>query len=163
MDEVTSYSTTELNLYSTEDLTALATALEARGLEVRYRALWIDETQWHRIAEPQWLWKFNAGGEGWYDDPEPEVAALLTAVEALAPAAWAAWAGCSRRVLDLGYYCGTRPFSIRHDLSAGTLGRLAAAGGLLRFTLYAFDPRAIKHVGPCVAPDPDRDSGSESS
>lgn len=162
-DGVTSYVTTDLVLFSSEDLTALAAALEARGLYVRDRARWIDAVEWFRIAEPQWHWAFKARGEGPYDDPEPEVADLLAAVEALDPPARAAWDGCSRRIFDLGYDCGTTPFSVRHDLSAGTLARLGAAGGLLRFTLYAFDPSAIKHVGPCAVPDPARETDSGSS
>ena len=149
-DGITSYRTTDLVLFSAEDLSALAAALEARGLFVRDRARWIDETEWFRIAEPQWYWTFKAGGEGPYDDPEPEVAALLAAVEALDPPARAAWAGCSQRVFDLGYDCGTRPFSVRHDLSAGTLARLAAAGGSLRITLYALDPSEIRPAEPAA-------------
>jgi hypothetical protein len=162
VDEVTSYRTTDLELDSAADLTALAAALEARGLDVGHRALWIDDTEWFRIAEPQWFWRFQAGGEGPYNDPEAEIAALLAAVEALDPPARAAWDGCSQRVFDLAYDCGTRPFSVRHDLSAGTLGRLAAAGGLLRITLYALDPSEVRHAEPGAAPDPARDSGSGS-
>ena len=119
MDKVTSYVTTDLVLYSAGDLTALAAALEARGLDVRDRAHWIDETEWYRIAEPQWYWRFQAGGEGPYDGPESEVATLLAAVEGLDPPARAAWAGCSQRVFDFAYDCGTTPFSLRHDLSPG--------------------------------------------
>ena len=161
-DGMTSYITTDLILFSTEDLTALASALEARGLSVRDRARWIDALEWFRIAEPQWYWAFKAAS---YDDPEPEVAALLAAVEGLDPPARAAWAGCSQRVFDLGYECGTRPFSVRHDLSAGTLARLAAAGGTLRVTLYALDPSDVRPAEPSAAADPDRcgDSGTPCS
>jgi hypothetical protein len=154
-DGITSYITTDLVLWSTGDLTALAAALEARGLNVRDRARWIDATEWFRIAEPQWYWTFKAEP---YDDPEPEVAALLAAVEALDPPARAAWAGCSQRVFDLGYDCGTRPFSVRHDLSARTLARLAAAGGLLRITLYVLDPSKFSPAEPVAAADPARTS-----
>lgn len=147
-DGTTSYVTTDLCLFSAEDLTALAAALEARGLDVRQRALWVDKTEYFRIAGPQWYWRFQAGGEGPYDDPEPEIAAMLAAVEALDPPARAAWAGCSQRVFDVAYDCGTRPFAVRHDLSAGTLARLAAAGGSLRITLYALDPSEVRPAGP---------------
>ena len=150
-DVVTRYITTDLVLYSTGDLTALAAALEAQGMRCRDSARWIDATEWFRIAEPQWYWTFKAGGEGPYDDPEPEVAGLLAAVEALDPPARAAWAGCSQRVFDLGYDCGATPFSIRHDLSPGTLARLAAAGGLLRFTLYALDLSKVRPAEPGAA------------
>ena len=147
-DGTTSYRTTDLVLFSTEDLTALAAALEARGLDVRNRALWLDETEWERIAEPQWYWRFQAGGEESHNHPEPEVAAMLAAVEALDPPARAAWAACSQRVFDLAYDCGTKPYSVRHDLSVGTLSRLAAAGGLLRITLYALDPSEVRPAEP---------------
>ena len=162
-DGITSYRTTDLVLYSAEDLTALAASLEARGLDVRDGPRWIDETEWFRIAEPQWYWRFQVGREGPYDDPEPEVAVLLAAVEALDPPTREAWAGCSQRVFDLAYDCGTSPFSVRHDLSPGTLSRLAAAGGLLRITLYALDPSEIRPAEPGAAPDPARDIGSGSS
>jgi hypothetical protein len=163
MDEVTSYRTTDLDLFSAEDLTPLAAALEAQGLRVGHRALWIDETEWFRIAEPQWFWSFQAGGEGPYEDPEPAVAALLTAVEALDPPTRAAWEGCSQRVFNLAYDCGTRPLSVRYDLSAGTLARLAAAGGLLRITLYALDPSVISPAETGAAPGPSPISASGSS
>jgi hypothetical protein len=121
-------------------------------LDVRHRALWVAETEWFRIAEPQWSWRFQAGGEGPYDGPEPEIAALLAAVEALDLPARAAWASCSRRVFGLAYDFGTRPFSVRHDLSAGTLARLAAVGATLRITLSS-DPETSP-AEPCAAPDP---------
>jgi hypothetical protein len=153
-DGTTSYRTTDLCLFSAEDLTALAAALEARGLDVRQRALWLDETEWFRIAGPHWFWRFQAGGEGRSDHPEPDIAALLAAVEALDPPARAAWAGCSQRAFDVAYDCGARPFAVRHDLSAGTLARLAAAGGLLRITLYALDPSEATPAEPGAPPGP---------
>jgi hypothetical protein len=155
VDGITRYRVTDLELHSAEDLTALAAALEAQGLSVTQRALQIAETsrEWFRIAETDRMWVFQAGCEEQYDDPEPEVAALLEAVEALDPPARAAWAGCSQRIFDLGYDCGTKPFSVRHDLSAGTLARLAGAGGSLRITLYALDLSEIKPAEPGAAAD----------
>jgi hypothetical protein len=163
LDGVTSYVTTDLVLYSIEDLTALAAALQARGLDRRDGPRWMDETEWHRIAEPQWYLQFQASCEVSYNEPESEVAAILAAVEALDAPARATWDSCSQRVFDLGYDCGTKPFSVRHDFSAGTLARLAAAGATLRMTLYAFDPSAITLGGLCDAPDPSGDSASDSS
>jgi hypothetical protein len=152
-DGITSYRVTDLCLYSVEDLTALAAALEARGLVVSHPAYWISATEWFRIAEPQWYWAFQTRCEETYDDPEPQIAAMLAAVEALDPPARAAWAHSSQRVFDLAYDCGTRPVSVRHDLSVGTLARLAAVGGFLRFTLYALDPSEIKPAEPGAAAD----------
>ena len=200
MDGITEYGVTDLVLHSAEDLTALAAALETRGMRVTQRALQIHETarEFFRIAETDRMWIFQLDGCGSYDDPEPEVAAMLAAVEAdgcepydgpepevaamlaaveadgcepndgpepavaamlaaveaLDPPERAAWDGCSRREFDIAYDCGVRPFSVRHDLSAGMLARLAAAGGSLRLTLYALDPKEIQPAEPGAAPDP---------
>jgi len=155
MDGATRYRVTDLVLHSAGDLTALAAAFEAQGLRVTQRALRIaDEARvWFRIAGTDRMWVFQAGGCEPDDDPEPEVAALLAAVEALDAPERAAWAGCSRRIFDLAYDCGVRPSSVRHDLSAGTLARLAAAGGALRITLYALDPSEVPPAEPGAAVD----------
>ena len=155
MDGITEYGVTDLVLHSAEDLTALAAALETRGMRVTQRALQIHETarEFFRIAETDLMWIFQLDGCRSYDDPEPEVAAMLAAVEALDPPERAAWDGCSRREFDIAYYCGVRPFSVRHDLSAGMLARLAAAGGSLRLTLYALDPKEIQPAEPGAAAD----------
>lgn len=144
MDGVTSYRVMDLELYAAGDLTPLAAALEARGLNVGHRALWRGEAEWY--------WRFQVTSEEPYGDPEPEVVAALAAVEALAPPARAAWDGCSRRVFDLAYDCGASPFVVRHDLSARTLARLAAVGGVLRITLYALDPSEVKPAAPGPSP-----------
>jgi hypothetical protein len=129
-------------------LTALAAALVARGLDHRDGPRWFDGEEWLRVAGPQWYWRFQAGSEESHNEPEPELAALLAAVEALDPPERVAWDGCSRRVFDAAYDCGVQPFAVLHDLSAGTLARLAAVGGVLRLTLYALDPGEIKHAEP---------------
>ena len=51
---------------------------------------------------------------------------LLAVVESLDPHTRALWDGCSRREFDFAYDCGVKPM-VRHDLSAGTMARLAAA------------------------------------
>ena len=151
-DGITSYRVTDLWLFSAEDLTAAA-ALEARDLVVTNRAYWITDTEYFRLPEPQWHWSFQTPCEGTSDDPEPHIAALLAAVEALDPPARAAWARCSHRVFDVAYDCGTRPHAVNHDLSAGTLARLAAVDATLRLTLYALDPSEVRPAEPDAAPD----------
>jgi hypothetical protein len=74
-----------------------------------------------------WFCGFSWGGE-WFDEPEQSIIAMLAAVETLDPPLRSAWAGCSLRVFRIGYDCGKEPFYFRQELSAGTLGRLAAAG-----------------------------------
>jgi hypothetical protein len=147
-DGSTFYRVTDLYLFSAEDLTLMAAAFEARGLVVTNRAYWITATEYWQLLEPQWHWSFQPPCEERSDGPEPTIAAFLSAVEALDPPARAAWARCSHRIFDVAYDCGTRPNAIRHDLSAGTLARLAAVNGTLRLTLYALDPREVEDAEP---------------
>ena len=150
---LTRYSVTDLWLFSAEDLTAMAAAFEARGLVVTNRAYWITDTEYWRLPEPQWHWSFQTSCEEASDGPEPHIAAFLAAVEALDPPARAAWTRCSHRVFDVAYDCGTRPHAVRHELSAGTLARLAAVNGTLRLTLYPLDPREVEDAEPGAAAD----------
>lgn len=152
-DDITRYRVTDLWLFSAEDLTEMAAVFEARGLVVTNRAYWITDTEYWRLPEPQWHWSFQTPCEETSDDPEPHIVALLAAVEALAPPARVAWARCSRRVFDVAYDCGIRPHAVRHDLSAGTLARLAAVDATLRLTLYPLDPRDIRPAEPDAAAD----------
>jgi len=134
MDELTRYRTTDLYLFSDDDLTPLATALQAR-----LPALCIGV---NRLAHPHreaWYCNFSIDGgpDGPAEEPEPGIAAVLAVIEALDPPQRSAWAGCSQRVFDVAYDCGRGPFAFRQELSAETLGRLASAGAALRVTLYS--------------------------
>jgi len=141
---ITRFIVTDLVLYSDGDLTALAEVLEAQGLMAIHRPLPIDV--------PMWIFQGDCCGEE-FDGPETEIAAMLAVVESLDPHTRVLWDGCSRRVFDFAYDCGVKPFTVRHDLSPGTLARLAAAGGSLRITLYTSEPRQIKKAEPGAAAD----------
>lgn len=154
---ITRYCVTDLVLHSAADLTVLAAAFEDRGMRVTQRALQIAEEarECFRIAADERLWMFQGGfcGES-FAGPETEIASMLAVVESLDPPARALWDGCSRREFDFAYDCGVRPFAVRHDLSAGTMARLAAAGGSLRITLYALDPKEIRNAESDAGADP---------
>lgn len=142
---ITQFIVTELVLHSDGDLTALADALEARGMMAIHRPLPVDVSVW--------IFQGICSGEE-LDGPEKEIAAVLAVVESLDPQTRALWDGCSRREFDFAYDCGVKPFTVRHGLSAGTMARLAAAGGSLRITLYTFDQSEIKNAEPSAAADP---------
>jgi hypothetical protein len=146
MDGVTHYLNTDLDLTSADDLTALAAAFEDRGL-----ALMRGVT---RLNDGQWFCGFSMGGM-WYDEPEPNIAALLAVIEALDLPLRSAWAGCALRVFDIGYDCGQEPFAFNQGLSAEILGRMAAAGVSLRVTLYP--DRDIRPAEPVASADPPRE------
>jgi hypothetical protein len=142
MDGVTRYLNTDLDLTSADDLTALAAAFEVRGF-----ALMRPVTQ---LNDGQWFCGFSMGGM-WYDEPEPNIAAMLTVIEALDPPLRSAWLACSLRMFDIGYNCGQEPFGFNQGLSTEILGRMAAAGASLRVTLYP--DREIRSAEPDAAAD----------
>ena len=153
---LTRYGVTDFWLFTSEDLTAMAAAFEARGLIVNGRGQWITDTKYWRLPEPQWHWSFQTpcgAREAGCDGPETDIAAFLAAVESLEAPLRAAWARCSHRMFDVAYDCGIRPRAVRHELSAGTLARLAAVNGTLRLTMYALDPSDIRPAEPGDATD----------
>jgi hypothetical protein len=146
---LTHYRVTDLWLFTSEDLSVMAAAFEARGLVVTNRGRWITDTEFFRLPEPQWHWSFQTScgvcEEGCHcDGTEPTIEAFLSAVEVLYPPARAAWARCSHRVFDVAYDCGIRPHEVHYELSPATLARLAAVNGTLRLTLYPLNPSDIK-------------------
>ncbi len=98
------------------------------------------------MDEPMWIFQGGFCGES-FDGPKTEIAAMLAVVESLDPHTRALWDSCSRRVFDFAYDCGVKPSAVRHDLSAGTMARLAAAGGSLRITLYTSGNRKGNRKG----------------
>ncbi len=125
MDGDITYLNTDLDLVSAEDLTALGAAFEAAGVPPMHVT---------RGEDGLWYARFETDEQ--YTEPESNIAAMLTSVEALAPSLRSAWAGCSLREFNIGYDCGLRPWAFNQGLSAALLGRMAAAGVSLRVTLY---------------------------
>ena len=79
-----------------------------------------------------------------HDQPEWNVAAMLDVVETLEDSLRSVWFGCTRREFNLGYDCGAEPWAFNEGLSSERLGRMAAVGASLRFTLYPEERRRIE-------------------
>ena len=121
----TIYLNTDLDLVSSEDLTPLAEALEARGLftlHVEPR----DDGLWYATLE--------TGIQ--HGEPESNIAAMVEAVESLNERHRTRWSRCTRREFNVGYDCGAEPRAFDQGLSSSLLGRVAALGASLRITLY---------------------------
>lgn len=127
MGSVIQYCNTDLELMSSHDLTALAAALTLRGVEPLHGVSRIDDTSWQTWFETM---------PTFHTEPEPNIAAMLDAVESLPPELRADWDGCTTRIFNLGYDCGDEPWAFNQSLSAGLLARIAAAGASLTITLY---------------------------
>ena len=125
MDGLTGYLNTDLDLTSVDDLPRLAAAFEAAGVPPLHVTHGEDGL---------WYACFETGAQ--HAEPEPNIAAMLTVVESLAPPLRAVWAGCTRREFNVGYDFGLEPWAFNQKLSAELLGRMSAACAALRVTLY---------------------------
>jgi hypothetical protein len=125
LDGVISYLNSDLDLISSNDLNALAAALEKGGvfpLGIRQG----NDGQWWVTFETK---KYHA-------EPEPNISAMLAVVETLPGALRLVWDNCKLREINIGYDCGAEPWAFSQGLSSALLGRMAAVGVSLRFTLY---------------------------
>lgn len=120
------YITTDLDLVSNEDLHPLGEALAQRGLYSLHIEQWDDGT-WHaRFAT-----------EAQFDSPEPNVAAILDAVESLDGEPLRLWNACTQqRELNIGVDCGVRPREFAFALPSSLLARLASLGASVGVTLF---------------------------
>jgi hypothetical protein len=125
MDGRIQYLNTDLDLASTDDLTALASALKTLGVFSLHVARG-EDAQWHATFET----------DEHFDQADANIAAMITAVESLPEPLRAAWSRCSQREFNVGYDCGGEPWAFNQALSSELLGRMAAVGASLRVTLY---------------------------
>jgi hypothetical protein len=119
------YLNSDLDVWSADDLTALAAAFETKGMY----ALHVTHGE-----DGQWWATFETSNS--YEEPEQTIAMMLDAVESLDPALLTVWQRCTRREIDIGYDCGDEPWAFNQALSSQLLGRMASAGLLLRITIY---------------------------
>lgn len=82
------------------------------------------------------LWYVTFETEISYNDPEPNIAVMVDAIESLEESLQADWSRCSLREFNIGYDCGSKPWAFNQGLSSELLGRIAAIGASLRWTLY---------------------------
>jgi hypothetical protein len=125
VDDLIHYLNTDLDLTSSDDLTALASAFEAGGV-----------FPLHITRGEDGLWYACFETDEQHTEPEPNIAFMLVVVESLPPALQSVWAGCSRREFNIGYDCRQEPWGFNQGLSPKLLGRMAAAVASLRVTIY---------------------------
>ena len=133
MKRETHYLNTDLDLVAAQSLKPLANALEKSGvfpLHVDLR----DDQQWFSTLET----------EEQFTQPEPNICALLTAIEELDSQSRIQWAACASREFNIGYDCGDEPRAFNHGLTAPTLARMASLGISLRITLYPAESATSK-------------------
>ncbi len=125
MEDTFRYLNTDLDVISTDDLTALAAAFEMEGTIALHC---------ERGEDGIWCARFEVDQD--LGEPEPAIAAILAVIESFEESLRAVWSGCKSREFNIGYDCGSKPWAFNQGLSCQLLGRIAAAGASLRITLY---------------------------
>jgi hypothetical protein len=118
------YITTDLDLRASFELAPLASALEKQGLWAYPSGPW------------QGLWSATIGAGESFPEPDPYIAAMLTAIERLDEPARKLWDACTTREFNIGYDCGDTPRAFHQELSSATLARMAQVGASLVITIY---------------------------
>lgn len=125
MDNTICYLNTDLDLTSSEDLTTLVALFGSRGVFPVHVTQGKDGP-WYATFETEYQ----------HPEPEPNIAAMIAVVESPGEPHLSLWLGCTRREFNIGYDCGAEPWAFNQSLSCELLGRMAATGTSLRFTLY---------------------------
>jgi hypothetical protein len=128
VDDAICYLNTDFELVSPTDLKALAAAFEAQGVRPRHVT---------RGKDGLYYSMFNTVTH--YDQPEPNIGAMVSAAESLEEDLRIVWSGCVLREFNIGYDCGSKPWAFTQGLSSHLLGRMAAVGASLRVTLYPIE------------------------
>ncbi len=121
----THYINTDLDLAAWRDITPLTAALATRKMCVLHVTLGDDSKGRATIEMEKPCFT-----------PEETIAAMLDAVESLESWTRAKWFDCTHREFNIGYECGTEPFSFGDGLTNETLRRVAQLGASLGLTLY---------------------------
>ncbi|MHC5541420.1 hypothetical protein ACYOEI_24630 [Singulisphaera rosea] len=125
MNNTIHYLNTDLVLHSADDLTELAEAFKAAGVPPMYVT-----------HEEDGLWYAYFETHERFEELGPNIAAMVEVVESWTGPLRSVWDGCTLREFNVGYDCGAEPWAFNQGLSTELLGRIAAVGGSLRFTLY---------------------------
>ena len=117
------YLTTDLDLQATLDLAPLADAMPQEGLFA-----------FHGGTDGSWYARF--GATSGFHEPNQDIDAMLTAIEALDEPSRNLWSACTSRKFNIGYDCGDTPWGFHQELLPPTLARMAAVGASLVITIY---------------------------
>ena len=134
------YLNVDLELESDSDLTPFISFLEGKVL-----FLWKEITSNQSSIGLETNLLFAPG-------PEENIAEFLNIIETLPPDLRHLWFNSGKKVIDIGYECGSMEDPINSFISSGIVQRLAQLGCSINITIY-----------PCVeAPEEEGEEGTES-
>jgi len=119
------YLNTDLDLTCADDLRPLVAVFEQRGLYTLHVT---------RSDDGMWQARFETNRE--FTAPEPNIDAILSAIESLDGSLRKLWMDCTRREFNIGYDFGNGPWAFNQQLSTTILRRLSDVGAMLALTLY---------------------------
>jgi hypothetical protein len=111
VDGTISYLNTDLDLISSDELTALAAVFESRGV-----------FPLHVMRRDDGLWYATFETEDQHTEPEPNIAAMVVVVESLEEPHRSTWLGCTRREFNIGYDCGARAVGVQPGVVEWVVG-----------------------------------------
>jgi hypothetical protein len=121
----TRYINTDLDLFSTVDLTPLTAAFESQGVFAL-----------HVTSREDGCWSAILETDAQYEDPESNIAAILSVIEKFDEPERGVWQSLKLREFNIGYDCGIEPWAFNQGLSNALLQRVAEVGASLRVTSY---------------------------
>lgn len=119
------YRNTDLDLVAAVNLSSLAQVFESQGMLLL-----------HIMQNEAGQWSATFETDQQYDDPEANIAAMLSIIESLDEAEQKIWKNLVFCEFHLGYDCGGEPQNFNQGLSNELLHRVALIGASLRITLY---------------------------
>src|SRR5258708_20622777 len=121
MKFVICYLNTDLDLISRRDLNGLTSALVSRGL---------CPLEVSQSSDGNWRARLETEEE--FHDLDPNLSAMLTAIESLESESKTRWFECTTREFNIGYDCGNEPWEFNQGITPATLARIPACGASLR-------------------------------
>jgi hypothetical protein len=119
------YRNTDLDLVAAVNLNSLTQIFESQGMLLL-----------HIMQNEAGQWSATFETDKQYDDPEANIAAMLSIIESLDEVEQNIWENLILREFNIGYDCGIEPRNFNQDLSNELLHRVALIGASLRITLY---------------------------
>ena len=122
-----SYINTDLVLVlvSPHDLTPLAAALEIMG---------ISHIDLRKEKDGYWYATLETLTN--HAEPEAALTEMLDVIETLSAEVYNLWSICAKREFNIGYQCGSKPFSFHQTVTNSTLSRIANVNSEITITLY---------------------------
>ena len=119
-----SYVIADLDLFSDEDISALASEIDKEKYCIHVNE-WVDGK-----------YRVSLGGAAYPDDPEATLIDFCEIIEGFSDSALELWKGCSKRIIDVAFESGEKPNSKTFTLGEQLIDRMSTLGLSIAITIY---------------------------